>query len=69
VWFNLVDEALTYMTDKEIYEAGLVVVPDAAEVPASTGEARIKLFDTLNGILEEKGKIMHGGTIKGINIR
>jgi hypothetical protein len=33
VWFNLADEALTYMTDKEIYETGLVVVPDAAEVP------------------------------------
>jgi hypothetical protein len=33
VWFNLADEALAYMTDKEIFEAGLVVVPDVAEVP------------------------------------
>jgi IS5 family transposase len=46
----------------------LVVVSDATTLLKfrhllERHELQKKLFDTLNGILEEKGKIMHGGTI------
>jgi IS5 family transposase len=74
-WFNLADEAL----EESIYDSYAMRkfmkldyfkegVPDATTLLKfrhllERNELQKKLFDTLNGILEGKGKIMHGGTI------
>jgi IS5 family transposase len=75
VWFSLADEAL----EESIYDRYAMRkfmrldcfkegVPDAKTLLKfrhllERNELQKKLFDTLNGILEEKGKIMHGATI------
>jgi IS5 family transposase len=75
VWFNLADEAL----EESIYDRYAMRkfmrldyfkegVPDATTLLKfrhllERHELQKKLFDTLNGILDEKGKIMRGGTI------
>jgi IS5 family transposase len=75
VWFNLADEAL----EESIYDSYAMRkfmkldyfkegVPDATTLLKfrhllERNGLQKKLFDTLNGILEKKGKIMHGGTV------
>jgi IS5 family transposase len=75
VWFNLADEAL----EENIYDSYAMRkfmkldyfkegVPDATTLLKfrhllEKHDLQKKLFDTLNGILEKTGKMMHGGTV------